>query len=223
MRPASGTFLTAFGVCTGALLAVGCLAGPHAYLSLSGDYRLPAEYADAATYLELHDTWLRTSPLGLEGAVGAVLEDPVLGSALIAFEASRSKTPGGPGQAAAEAWDRLYRGGERLPVRVRWRFNKHFHEEHTISPDSGWKFSLTDDRGLSLQPVEIGKMSASRDARDWLGEFRLWFPRSSIDGRRYMTNRTRTLTLTIVGVPGDTSLTWRFLPLLDAPDAGTLQ
>jgi hypothetical protein len=211
------------GACAGALLAVGCLTGPHAYLSLSSDFRLPGEHADAATYPDLQDLWLRTSPLGLEGAVGAVLEDPALGSAKLAFEASRSRTPGGPGKAAAEAWEQLYRGGDRLPVRVRWRFNKHFHREPTISPDSGWKFALTDDRGLKLQPAEIGKMSSTRDTRDWIGEFRIWFPRRSIDGRPYMTNRTRSLTLSIVGVPGDTSLTWRFLPLLDAPDAGTLQ
>lgn len=199
-------------------LLAGCLSGPHAYLKLSPDYRLPPEYADASTYDALRDEWLRHATLGLEGGIAAILEDPAVGAAMVAFEAERSGAPGQPGKQAEELWASLYGKGDRIPIRVRWTFNKHFHKEATLDPTAGWKFRLVDDRGMVLQPVEIGRVQTIRDARDWIGEFRIWFPRKTVDGRLLVTSHTRSLALIVEGGPGDATLEWRFLPLLASGD-----
>ncbi len=204
-------------------LLVGCLAGQHAYLKLSSDYRLPAEYSEAETYAALRDQWLRHSALGLEGGIAAILEDPAVGAALVAYDASRSAGAGRPGKQAAETWDLLYGTGDRIPLRIRWTFNKHFHRQATIEPGNAWRFRLIDDRGLSLEPIEIGHLEQIRDARDWIGEFRIWFPRRTIDGRLLITSHTRSLTLKVDGAAGDASLEWRFLPLLAPGDRPTLE
>lgn len=199
-------------------LVAGCLSGSHAYLKLSSDFNMPAEYSEAETYANLREEWLRHSPLGLEGGIAAILEDPAVGVALVAYEAQQSRTPGRPGSQAIETWAMLYGNGDRIPVRVRWTFNKHFHRQATLEPDNGWKFRLVDDRGLTLDPVEIGRMNLVRDTKDWIGEFRIWFPRKTIDGRLLITNQTKSLKLTVEGPPGDAALEWRFRPLLATGD-----
>ncbi len=201
-----------------AAVTAGCLSGAHAYLRLSDDYRMPREFADASTYLELEDAWLRHAPLGLEGGIAAILEDPAVGAARLAYDASRSATPGRPGRHAEQTWEELYRQGDRIPFRVRWRFNKHFHRQATLEPGSGWTFTLEDNSGQKLAPAEIGPLETLRDKADWVGEFRIWFPRRSIDGRLLITNHTRSLLLSVAGIPGDATLSWRFLPLLEARD-----
>lgn len=191
----------------------GCLSGSHAYLKLSSDYGMPAEYSEAEQYAALREDWLRHATVGLEGGIAAILEDPAVGAAMVAYQAERSGTPGRPGKQAEETWSLLYGKGDRIPIRVRWTFNKHFHRENTLDP-ANWKFQLVDDRGLTLEPVEIGSLETIRDARDWIGEFRIWFPRKTIDGRLLVTSHTRSLTLLVKGGPGDAALEWRFLPLL---------
>ena len=196
----------------------GCLSGAHAYLDLSEDYRPPREFPDPASFRDVEDTWLRNAPLGLEGHIAAILEDPAVYAAQLAYEASRSGSPGRPGKAAEQGWEAMFKGGSRLPIRIRWRFNKHFHRQATLEPTSGWAFTLTDDQGNTLLPVEIGSLATTRDAADWVGEFRVWFPRTTIDGRRLITTHTRQLTLHVAGRPGDAQVMWRFRPLLEGRD-----
>ena len=161
--------------------------------------------------------------LGLEGCFAAFLGGAAVGAALVAYDASRSAGAGRPGKQAAETWDLLYGTGDRIPLRIRWTFNKHFHRQATIEPGNAWRFRLIDDRGLSLEPIEIGHLEQIRDARDWIGEFRIWFPRRTIDGRLLITSHTRSLTLKVDGAAGDASLEWRFLPLLAPGDRPTLE
>lgn len=207
-----------FAILASGLVVGGCLSGPHAYLRLASRYEVPAEFDGIAPYEGTVDAWTRHASLGLEGGIAAVLEDAAVGAAFIADQASRSRTPGRPGLQAADSWDDLYHKGYHIPVRVRWRFNKHFHKETSIDPKDVWTFKLVDDKGLILSPVEFGKLTTLPSAKEWIGEFRVWFTRKTIDGHTQITQGTRRLTLQVSGRPGDAELVWRFQPLLEAHD-----
>lgn len=201
------------------LLASGCLSDA-AYLKLSRNYALPAEYVDPRSYASTLETWTRVAPLGLAGGFAATLEDPAVGAAIISRDAQQSRSAGPPGSDARATWQVLYDDGDRLPIRVRWRFNRHLYDPAVVDPAAGWTFTLSDDQGYRYSPVDRSAETVMRDPTTWIGAFTLWFARKSIGGRLLITDHTRQLTLTIAGNPGVAEVTWRFWPLLDRPQYG---
>ncbi|MBI6546217.1 MAG: hypothetical protein HY692_05450 [Cyanobacteria bacterium NC_groundwater_1444_Ag_S-0.65um_54_12] len=206
-----------------AAVLVGCRDGANSYLQLSTDFVLPAEYADATAYTTLLTAWTRHASLGLDSGVAAIIEDPVLIAAQIAKQASEDLALSKPGAAALQFWNFLYQQGDRLPIRLRWRFSKHFYRQATAEPTKGWVFKLSDDQGSVLQPAEIGQLATARDPREWVGDFRLWFQRRGPDRRQYFSKNIRRLTLAVAGRPGNAELQWRFGPLLSARESVPLE
>lgn len=201
----------------------GCIAGSSPFLELSTDFRLPREFADAGAFNSIENAWFRHGDLGIEGSVGAILEDPVLGAAMLAQWASASYSPGKPALSALQFWEGLYGSGDRLPFRIRWRFNKHFHQQQTLDPSQGWTFKLSDNLKGEWIPVQIGKFAESQHPNDWVAEYRIWFPRKAADGRLLLGRQIRALRLKIVGSVGDSILEWRFGPLSQPHEATRFQ
>ncbi len=181
---------------------------------------MPREYADPRTYSAVVDAWTRVADLGLGGGLAATLEDPAVGAEILARDAAVSQAAGPPGSDARATWRALYGDGDRLPIKIVWRFDRHLYEQSILDPGSGWTFTLVDDLGFKYSPVAHDRLTVVPNRRLWIGEFTLWFPRRSLGGRTLFTSHTRDLTLEIVGTPGQARMTWRFLPLLDNEQFG---
>lgn len=170
----------------------------------------------AETYRQLRDRWTRDASLGFANHVWATLDDPQLMRVAISDEGEQQGLVGGLfREMARQAWQALYGdpglGIGRIPIDVRWSFDKAFHPENHADP-ANWRFTLSSDRGSTVSALSVGTPEASPSATAWIETFRLWFP------DRVLVPGTRLLTLRLRGPGGEGAVGWQFAPLTDRGD-----
>lgn len=204
-----------------ALACAGCPAimadSGSGMVSPSATDRMPAraDLPKAERFVDLDNTWRRSTRIGLGGSADATIEDPLLVAAAIAHDAAINGRNGADVDGMIQTrWTDLFgQQADRFAIDVSWRFDTQFVAEDTILDPGQWTITLYDGEGHHYAPLAATQLSASRVPEDnaWEGTIRLWFPwRDPQTTGKLLGGTNSSLRLVLSHPSGQGEFTWRF-------------